>query len=80
MVLISLKMQAFESYNDETFIDFEELNKQGIYLISGKTGSGKSAIFDAICFALYGEASTSKRETDQIRTKDAKDNKPLTLS
>ena len=54
---IKLEMQAFGSYGGKTTIDFEKLN-QNLFLITGDTGSGKSTIFDAIVFALYGVAST----------------------
>ena len=54
---IQLKMQAFASYGVETCIDFRNLN-QKLFLITGDTGSGKTTIFDAIVFAVYGEASS----------------------
>ena len=53
---LKLKMQAFGSYGEETLIDFEKVN-QNLFLITGDTGAGKTTIFDAIVFALYGEAS-----------------------
>ena len=55
---LRLKMQAFGSYGKETTIDFEKVN-QNLFLITGDTGAGKTTIFDAIVFALYGEASSS---------------------
>lgn len=55
---IKLTMQAFGSYAGETTIDFEKPN-QNLFLITGDTGAGKTTIFDAIVFALYGEASSS---------------------
>ena len=55
---LKLKMQAFGSYGEETLIDFEKVN-QNLFLITGDTGAGKTTIFDAIVFALYGEASSS---------------------
>jgi len=65
---IQLELQAFESYADKTMVDFEALTRKGIYLISGDTGSGKTTLFDAICFALYGEASSSFRN-DELKTR-----------
>ena len=54
---IKLVMTGFESYKDKTEIDFEKLGTQGLYLITGDTGAGKTTIFDAITFALYGSPS-----------------------
>ena len=55
---LKLVMQAFGSYGNRTEIDFEKPD-QNLFLITGKTGSGKTTIFDAIVFALYGEASSN---------------------
>ncbi len=54
---IKLTMQAFASYGQKTVIDFTQTN-QNLFLITGDTGAGKTTIFDAIVFALYGEASS----------------------
>ncbi len=66
---INLKMRAFISYAEETVIDFTKPN-QNLFLITGDTGSGKSTIFDAIVFALYGEASSTdnKRDGAELQT------------
>lgn len=53
-----LKMRAFGSYGKETTIDFTKPT-QNLFLITGDTGAGKTTIFDAIVFALYGQASSS---------------------
>ena len=58
-------MQAFGSYGKETVIDFEKVN-QNLFLITGDTGAGKTTIFDAIVFALYGEASSSTNKKDGV--------------
>lgn len=62
---LKLTMQAFGSYGKRTVIDFEVTN-QNIFLISGDTGSGKTTIFDAIVFALYGEASSGENKKDGV--------------
>lgn len=63
---IKLTMQAFGSYADKTVIDFREPD-QNIFLITGDTGAGKTTIFDAIVFALYGESSSiSNKKTGTL--------------
>ena len=52
-----LEMQAFGPFVEKQTVDFEKLSEKGIFLIKGKTGSGKTTIFDAMTFALYGGAS-----------------------
>ena len=56
-----LTMSAFGPYAGKTIIDFDELGTSGVYLVCGDTGAGKTMIFDAICFALFGEASGDVR-------------------
>ena len=58
---ILLEMQAFGPYIDRQIIDFERLSSNGMFLIKGPTGSGKTTIFDAMTFALYG-GSTGEKE------------------
>ena len=62
-----LTMKAFGSYAAETSIDFEQF-VGGLYLIVGKTGSGKTTIFDAISFALFGRPSGSDRTEKMLHS------------
>lgn len=75
---IRLTMQAFGSYGEKTEIDFQKGGD--FFLISGDTGSGKSTIFDAMMFALYGEVSTngSGKENELLsQFVDVRNDKPL---
>ena len=66
-----LVISAFGPYAGEEIIDFDLLGKRGLYLISGDTGAGKTTIFDAITFALYGQASGQVRDGSMFRSKYA---------
>ena len=71
-----LIISAFGPYAGETEVDFEKLGSRGLYLITGDTGAGKTTIFDAITFALYGEASGKVRDAGMFRSKYAKPETP----
>ena len=79
-----LIISAFGPYAQREEIDFRRLGGHGLYLITGDTGAGKTTIFDAITFALYGEASGEVRESGMFRSKYAEADVPtyveLTLS
>ena len=69
-----LIVSAFGPYADKVEIDFSVFDEKGLFLISGDTGSGKTTLFDAICFACYGKASSDRRDTKSLRSEYAKDN------
>jgi len=68
---MKLTMSAFGPYADVTVIDMAKLTEGGLYLITGDTGAGKTMIFDAIAYALYGEASGTERQSTMLRSKYA---------
>ncbi|ELN9304750.1 SMC family ATPase [Listeria monocytogenes] len=70
---IKLTMQVFGAYAKKEVIDFEKLGTEQIFVISGKTGAGKSTIFDAISFAIFGKANTFDRESFSMRSHFATD-------
>ena len=68
---LRLCMTGFGPYKSKTEIDMSSLGKGGLYLITGDTGAGKTFIFDAITYALYGDMSGSGRDTKTVRSQYA---------
>lgn len=65
---LSLTMSAFGPYPGIVTVPLADLGTSGIYLICGDTGAGKTTIFDAIAFALFGEPSGEVREARTLRS------------
>ena len=74
-----LKLNNFGPFLNET-IDFRNIDQNQLFLISGKTGSGKTMIFDAIVYALYGEASTKNRKENDLRSHFADGNSTMQVT
>ena len=80
---LDLKMKSFLGFKDSTDVDFRPLYEDKIFLVTGPTGAGKTSIFDAICYALYGEGSGSTRTKAKCfrsQLADEKDDMEVSLS
>lgn len=73
---IKLTVSAFLAYADQCVFELDKLGTSGIYLITGDTGAGKTTIFDAITFSLYGISSGGVRDSSMLVSKYASDNTP----
>ncbi|HCD44890.1 MAG TPA: SMC family ATPase, partial [Lachnoclostridium sp.] len=76
---LQLIMSAFGSYGGTETVDFEKIS-HGIFLITGDTGAGKTTIFDAVSFALFGETSGQKREPSMMRSQYAAEDQETYVS
>ena len=75
---LHIVMENFGPFIKET-VDFEKVETDRLFLISGKTGSGKTMIFDAIVYALYGMASTKTRKEGDLRSHFADGKSPMSV-
>jgi len=76
MKILRLRVAGFGPYKSEQIVDFEAFDDDGIFLITGKTGAGKSSILDAICYALYGSVPRYKDSKAKLRSDHADTDDP----
>ncbi|WP_026534957.1 AAA family ATPase [Arthrobacter sp. H14] len=71
MRISRLEIQAFGPFANREVIDFDELSSQGLFLLNGPTGAGKTSVLDAICFALYGTVPGARQDGKRLRSDHA---------
>jgi exonuclease SbcC len=77
---IRVVMQAFGPYAGRQMVDFRELGDNRFFLIHGPTGSGKTTVLDAMCYALYGTTTGAERTAEQMRSQFAADTLPTEVT
>ena len=65
---VKMRLSGWGPYREEQKIDFEALSRRGLFLVTGDTGAGKTTVFDALTYALYGEMSGQLREKGSVRS------------
>ncbi|MGQ4598155.1 AAA family ATPase [Nocardia sp. R6R-6] len=76
MRLHKLEMTAFGPYADTTVVDFDALGSDGLFLLHGQTGAGKTTVLDAIAFGLYGKVPGARGESKRLHSDHAPENTP----
>ncbi|MHA7281834.1 AAA family ATPase [Arthrobacter sp. TMS2-4] len=80
MRLHRLEIQAFGPFADRQSVDFDALSAQGLFLLNGPTGAGKSSVLDAVCFALYGSVPGARQAAKRLRSDHAAESLPPEVS
>lgn len=80
MRLHHLEIQAFGPFADRQSVDFDALSSQGLFLLNGPTGAGKSSVLDAVCFALYGSVPGARQAAKRLRSDHAAESVPPEVS
>src|SRR6185312_5934211 len=76
MKIKRLRVSGFGPYKNEQTVDFEQFDDDGIFLITGKTGAGKSSILDAVCYALYGSVPRYDGTQPRLRSDHTEPGEP----
>ena len=71
MRLHRLEVTAFGPFAETATVDFDALSAAGLFLLSGATGSGKTSVLDAVCFALYGAVPGERNDAKRLRSDQA---------
>ncbi|GAA1945290.1 SMC family ATPase [Microbacterium aquimaris] len=80
MRLHRLELEGFGPFRDRQVVDFDAYERDGIFLITGRTGAGKSSVLDGVCFALYGSAPRYEGTEKRLRSDHCAPEDPTTVS